>query len=518
VISEAGGSAQPETLSSIRRRVSLGAVWGTGTWLLVFVLGYPTSVLLVRSLSHTQYGFYAVAGAIAAFGMTIGGFGLSPATSFLASKLREEQGDQGIFAAMRAAFRLSAIGGALAGAIGGSIVLILHSLPAWHSVAAPFAVLLPTLLLAPLGAAMVGMLQALFRPAFISVASSLQSIVRVALVVFLVLYVSHPSAMAAAATQTVGSLVSYAVLAVGVRTWRARHPVVPVLSVPLARLARFGAAMVLSSAAWTAISQLDVFVLGLNRGPATTGLYAPVSQLASIIIGLPALFGAYLLPSMSSLVAAGRTEEVAQTYHWASRWSIAMSAGPLAAFIVSPGAVLTVVYGPGYARLAEPATILGLGAACSIMVGYNILTLSAHGLASLTTVASLCGLVVSGILCIVLIPWTGTVGAAIATSGAILVVNAMTSILLATRCGIKPFDRMHALTALAFTASLGVSWAVTQGLSGTPAILVCAAVALTSFLITTVPSLTIGQERRAIAQLLQNNLRKLAVGKGTSRT
>lgn len=510
---EPGDGAQPEGLGTIRRRLGLSAAWTTGTWLFTFLLGYPTSILLVRTMSHTQYGIYAVASAIVAFGLAIGGFGLSPATAFLAAKLREEQGDQGVIAAMRAAFRLSAIGCVLAGLAGAGIAFALHESQTWEADVAPFAVLAPILLLAPVTSAMSGLLQSLFRPVIISLASLLQAVLRVALVVFFVLMMRHPSALAAASTQTAGAVAGSVVLAIGVYAWRAGRFTGPRLAVPVGRLARFGAAMVLSSAAWTAVSQLDVFVLGMVKGTEATGLYAPVSQLAATIFGLPALFGAYLLPSLSGLVSAGRTEEVAHTYHWASRWCIVLSAGPIAAMIVSPGPLLTLVYGPAYEQLAGPATILGLGAAFTILVGYNVVTLSAHGLASLTTLSSACGLVVSAVLCVLLIPVTGAMGAAIATSGAGMVINVLVSTLLAARCGISPYERNHVLTVLAFAGSLGVCWLLTQTLGGAPAAVVCLAVMGTSFVVTGTASLALAHERRLVMEVFESKLRTLSTGR-----
>ena len=445
---------------SAKQRVGRGAVWTALSSGWTYVAGYVTTVLLIRSMSHVSYGTVALASSLITFGAIFTSFGLGQAVSTLAPRERRKIGEVGPAAVLQSALRLAA-GLAALGVLGGVIASGVLAITGSGAVAVPFLLLIPVLVTAPFQVVLTGTLQVVFRPRFISASIIAQATVRMVLVVLLVLIFKHPSPPAAAITQTLGVMAAATVLSIG--AWKLLQARTTVPGRTYTRqLLEFGAAMAFSAVAWTAVAQLDVTCLGFIKGRGAVGLYAPVSQLAFIVVSLPNLVGGYLLATLSGLVGSGDPTQVRRLYHWASRWGLVMAAGPLGVLLITPDHVLSAIYGPGFQPMVAPARILALGAIVSVMLGFNVLTLDAHRLARLTALRAGVGLVASVILCFALIPEIGAVGAAIATTGATIMINVLSSWALKTRCGIGPLDIDYALTIAAFGACLIVAWDFTR--------------------------------------------------------
>jgi O-antigen/teichoic acid export membrane protein len=247
------------------------------------------------------------------------------------------------------------------------------------------------------------------------------------------------------------------------------------------QMLRFGWAMTLTTMAGIVISQLDVLVLGIARGPAAAGLYAPVSRLADTALLLPNALGAYLLPAVASSAARGDEQAAGVHYHWASRWALVIAAPAVAALLLTPGALIHALFGVGTHGLIAPARVLALGVLVHLLFGFNGMTLDALGDARLVAVRSGYGVLLSAAACAVLVPAFGALGAAIATTTAILGLNATCSVMLIRRHRIAMWDRRILAVVGALGLGLLGGWALLPALNQGqyPAVLAVGALAVT---------------------------------------
>jgi O-antigen/teichoic acid export membrane protein len=182
------------------------------------------------------------------------------------------------------------------------------------------------------------------------------------------------------------------------------------------------------------------------------------------------MVGGFLLPALAAAAAKGERHRVAYLYHWTSRWSLVACVPVLSILVLEPHATLDLFFGIGFGHIALPLRILGLGALCHVMFGFNGYTLEAQGVALPTAFRSGVGILLSAVLCVALVPTYGATGAALATTIAIVVVNLLCSALLLTRFEIAPWDRHFAIVvaslvpagALAALAASEVSGAFTR--------------------------------------------------------
>jgi O-antigen/teichoic acid export membrane protein len=478
----------------LRYRVAAGGLWSAMSWILGLMLGIPMTVLLVRTMTPRQYGVLAVATTITTIGVAVAGLGLSAAVSQAAASARFEHGAIGVALAARSGMKIAIRVAAVLCVLSPLLVLFLRRASTLHATAVVVAVLLPTVIVSPIGGVFRGVLQALFEAKKTTIANLIGFGATVVLTV-LAIVAGRQSALDIGIARSIGGLAGTAAVLWAAGSWLVRtrdarahpHPPPPLLG--------FAVAMLLNTIVWTAISQLDVFFVGVVLGPSRAGLYAPASRLADFAVALAALIGTYLLPALTMARAEG-SSSVGDLYHWSSRWSFTLASPLLALMLVSPSAVLTVLFGQRFAGLDTPTQILGLGATIHILFGFNGLTLEAHGLPRPVAIRSGAGLLVSVTACPLLIPWLGLTGAALATLTAIVTVNVLSSWPLLRHFGIWPWDRALSLTAIAFAAALGlvVVTASLLHLSGLPR---CAITASLAILVTVAVSVAVGDRAEA---------------------
>jgi O-antigen/teichoic acid export membrane protein len=266
--------------------------------------------------------------------------------------------------------------------------------------------------------------------------------------------------MSMALARTVGDLTGAGLLAWAAwRWWRGLSDQARQGATVSRRLAKFGLAAMMSMAAGTAISQIDVLIVGLERHSSAAALYAPASRVADFAVSFPPLIGGFLLPALAAAISRGDRHDAARLYHWSSRWSFVLCAPVIGLMLAAPGAFLHLLFGAAYVHVAEPLRIMGLGVAVHVALGFNGLTLDAHGVPGAVAVRGGIGIVASLVGSLVLVPSFGLAGAAAATGGALVLVNILCSATLWRRFGTLPWDRGQLLTLAAFGAAALASWA-----------------------------------------------------------
>ena len=453
----------PSTVDlALRQQVAAGAFWGWANFVLGVFLGLPLTVLLVRTMSREQFGVLAIATSVVTFGVVLAGLGLNSAVAQIGSRGGEPGSPRyaGPVAGALAIARRIAVVATVAG------VLVLGGLwfvPNLRITVVVVAVMAPLVMLAPFAAALRGMLQCLFAVRRTAVVDGSTLVVTVSLSVLAIL-TDRVTAVDLGVARSVGGVVGAVVL------WRVARPwlrdVRAAEAAQASVLLPFALAMMLNSIEAMVVSMLDVFWVGVEMGPTQAGMYAPISRVADMTLAFSVLFAGFLLPA---LVAARKSDptSVPRLYHWSSRWSLAMSAPLLALMVISPAAFLSVLFGADFASLAGPARILGAGLVIQVVLGFNGMTLDAHGIPRLVVRRSVAGIVVGAVACPLLIATFGLDGAAAATSLTLVVVNGYSSVVLNRRFGVRPWDIAVARTTLLFGVALGCAWTLSNATGAT---------------------------------------------------
>ena len=184
------------------------------------------------------------------------------------------------------------------------------------------------------------------------------------------------------------------------------------------------------------LNQSDILAIGFLLGQEAVGIYAPMSRLALLIVfGYQAL-NSVVKPKFSSLYTQKKMPELQKLVTWTTRVGFASSllvglgfllfgqriAGMFGReFIAGYPVLLVLIIG----RIVDAAT--GPTQDLLVMTGYQVL------LARLLFVSVVCNILLN----ILLIPFMGIVGAAIANSVTILSWNIVSAVIIRRRLGIK---------------------------------------------------------------------------------
>jgi O-antigen/teichoic acid export membrane protein len=406
-------------------------------------------------MSPSSFGTYALAMSVSAFVVPVAAFGLQGSVARRATEALTSGEHQGLSMVARAATRV-VVCLVVSASVTVAVISLVMSRVSYLSPAVPvFLVLAPVALVTPLHAAVLGLLQATFRPKIPLISGALSSGLLVALRVSL-LGAGLRSAVSMAAAQSVAVVASVIVLVLW-SGWVGQLRTRPERSLASRRFMSYGLAALATTTFFVAVSQLDVTFLGGFHGSAAVGAYAPVSGIADGIGALFAILASYALPAMTAARIRGKDADLLDLTRWTSRWGLALCAPALALMAAAPGPLVHLLFGNRSAGMVLPARILAVGVTVDVLLGFNTFAILALGLPRVLVRNALLGLVVSVIACATLIPRLGAVGAAAATAIAVLAVNGLASLFLWHRAKFLPWDRPILLTVAAFVAGTGAA-------------------------------------------------------------
>ena len=430
------------------------------SWLLSAATAFPLKVVLVRLMSPSSFGTYALATSISAFVVPFAAFGLQGSVAHQAAQALTSEEHQGLSMVARAATRVA---GYLVVFASVTVVgRLAHNEPDTIPVAGRARIPRASAGGArrPTGSSCDGP-----RPGDVP-AKDPSDVRRVRSGLLLTLTISllvaglrSAVSMAAAQSVAVGASVVVLVLWSG---WVGQLRTRPERSLGSKRFMTFGLAVLATTTFFVAVSQLDVVFLGGFHGSAAAGAYAPVSGIADAIGALFAILASYALPAMTAARTRGKDADLLDLTRWISRWGLVLCAPALGLMAAVPGPLLHLLFGNRSAGMVLPARILALGVTIDVLLGFNTYTILALGLPRVLARNALVGLVVSVIACATLIPRLGAIGAAAATAIAILVANGLASSFLWHRVNFVPWDRPLALTVAAFVAGTGAAILLSQ--------------------------------------------------------
>ena len=443
-----------------RSNILAGSAWSLASWLLSAATAFPLTVVLVRLMSPSSFGTYALATGVSAFIVPFAAFGLQGSVARRAAEALTSEEHQGLSMVARAATRVAVYLMVFVSVTVAVVSLIMSRVSSLSPAVPAFLVLAPVALVAPLRDAAMGLVQATFQPKIPLMSGALRSGLILPLTIsLLVAGLRSAVSMAAAQSVAVGVSVVGLVLWSG---WVGQLRTRPERSLGSKYFMTFGLAAMASTTFFVAVSQLDVVFLGGFHGSAGAGAYAPVSGIADAIGALFAILASYALPAMTAARIRGKDADLLDLTRWISRWGLVLCAPALGLMAAAPGPLVHLLFGNRSAGMVLPARILAIGVTINVLLGFNAYAILALGLPRVLVRNALVGLVVSVIACATLIPRLGAVGAAAATAIAILVANGLASLFLWHRMNFVPWDRPLVLTVAAFVAGTGAAVLLSQ--------------------------------------------------------
>jgi O-antigen/teichoic acid export membrane protein len=186
---------------------------------------------------------------------------------------------------------------------------------------------------------------------------------------------------------------------------------------------RYGSRAIISNIEERAFQWTDLFLIGAILGNASTGIYGAVWTVSSVAFMPTKAIGTTLLPDVSNMENEEKTGQLAEAISLAVFASVAFVLPILGGSILVGAELLAFLFQPTYATAATVLFVALLG-----RLFHAFHRVSRNGLLALnrTTVTFRVGVVsilVNIILNLVMIPWMGLIGAALATSISIAVAS-----------------------------------------------------------------------------------------------
>ncbi len=186
----------------------------------------------------------------------------------------------------------------------------------------------------------------------------------------------------------------------------------------------FGFSMVSWAAALAATGLIwaDTLILGVLTDEGQVGVYNVATRLVGLAVFVLPPITAMFSPHMAHLHHVGDHAEAARAYGNATRWSLLLSMPAFVMLIVFPSELLQV-FGPEFVDGALITVVLACGQLVGAAVGPAGVVLNMSGRVGLSFVDNLAVLVANVGLNFLLIPRMGIMGAAVAWSASLIVVN-----------------------------------------------------------------------------------------------
>ncbi len=209
------------------------------------------------------------------------------------------------------------------------------------------------------------------------------------------------------------------------------------------------------------ISRFDVLVLGIAGGSAEVGPYEPALRIVEqAMLLVPLLFTAQFLPVASRVFAAGRLDGFRDLYVSISKLAFVVAFPAIILLAAFPDVVLHGLYGADFPASRLVVWLLLPGFAVNLVCGMNGSALAATGRRGALARSGAGATATMIALGVVLIPWFGAEGAAVATSGTYIVLNLWVAIELFRITGAHPLRRDFVATLATAGLPLAAALAV----------------------------------------------------------
>jgi O-antigen/teichoic acid export membrane protein len=289
-------------------------------------------------------------------------------------------------------------------------------------------------------------------PSIVS-AAVLTPVVRLGLGLVSLAIVADPEAVAMGytATEVVVFVVTLAMV------WRRMPPAGSSTMRP--GLFRYSVPMSLNRMLLYVNNQTEIFVLGVLRPAGSLGIFGVARRLSILMSALLTSVTVVFNPMIADLHHRDQGQELEQLFKTSTRWLFTVGL-PVCLMESLFARDILHLFGREFAAGASALTILAVGQLVNVGTGTVDAMLAMVGRARLSLLNSLLFLGLSLALDFVLIPPWGLVGAAIANSSAVVVVNVLRLIQVRVLLEMTPYDRRFLRPALAGLLAGAGAWAI----------------------------------------------------------
>jgi O-antigen/teichoic acid export membrane protein len=191
-----------------------------------------------------------------------------------------------------------------------------------------------------------------------------------------------------------------------------------------------------SSVVYLVFSRADIVMVGLLLSPKKAGIYAVAMRVGSLGSIVQTAMSATVAPRISQLYWSERRDDLDGVIRAALRWSFLPTAAITVGLIVLAHPLLGI-FGAGFGVAVPVLVVIALGQLVSVGAGPVGWLMNLTGQQHVTATVFAATAAVTMLGYVLLIPWLGMVGAAVANGGAVMVRNVVLNHLARRRLGIR---------------------------------------------------------------------------------
>jgi len=186
------------------------------------------------------------------------------------------------------------------------------------------------------------------------------------------------------------------------------------------------------------LMRVGVFLLGGFRGPDVVALLGAAEELGRPIAAARYVFDPIVATAVAEAFKLRDMERLTHNVRFLTRW-VASAAAPIAVVVFALRGDLLRLYGPAFPQAGGVLIVLGLGHMCNAVGGIaaGLLPMSGRPLAFFFN--NLGAAIANVVLCLVLIPRYGLMGAAVASTTATALLIGALIVQTATQVKVHPF-------------------------------------------------------------------------------
>jgi O-antigen/teichoic acid export membrane protein len=441
-----------ETIANVHQTTTRRQIRGSTLLLIGRVLSmgvnFAAQVLIVRYLSKTDYGAFAYALSLVTLGESIATFGLDRAITRFVPIYHEQRDYAKLFGTL----------GMVVSTIlsfGLAMILLLYSLQgliaqAWINDHQALTLLLILIFLAPVQALdnlILGLLATFASPRSIFFRRHILGPGLKFAVVLLLILGGQPVFFLAGGYLAAGvlgvGLYGFILLRILQQQGVLAHFHLKALTLPWREVLAFTLPLMTSDLVYILMNSSDAVLLERFSGTAAVAAFRAVQPAAGLNQLLLSSFTLLFTPAAARLFARNDRAGINHLYWQTALW-MAILAFPIFAVTFSLAQPLTLLlYGQRYADSAVILALLSLGYYFNTALGFNGLTLKVYGKVRYVVVINLLAAAANVSINLVLIPRYGALGAAVGTSGTLLIYNILKQAGLRLGTGISLFERRY---------------------------------------------------------------------------
>jgi O-antigen/teichoic acid export membrane protein len=213
--------------------------------------------------------------------------------------------------------------------------------------------------------------------------------------------------------------------------------------IPAKEIFAFTIPLLTSDLVMIMMHSIDTMLLGYFHGTAEVASFRVILPAALLNKMVMISFGFLYTPMAARLFAKDDYEGINHLYWQTAVW-LGVLTFPIFAVTFSLAKPLTLMlYGVRYEDSWLFLQLLSLGYYFNVVLGFNGLTLKVLGQVRYVVIINFLAVAINGMLCLLLIPRFGALGAAVATAGSMVIHNISKQAGLRLASGIRVFDRQY---------------------------------------------------------------------------